>query len=129
MIAGFPVLVAAMNRARIGPLRSELSGVELRRAGLRAFAEVVTRLEIGAPYAVFGHTHRAGPLPTDDEGEWRTAAGVRMINSGSWVYQPDFMGDDPGASPYRAGFGVLVDEQGPPQLVNLLDGVTQPVPA
>jgi Calcineurin-like phosphoesterase len=127
VITAFPALVAAMNRAGIGPLKPQLSGHELRRAGLRAFAEVVSRLAIPAPYVIFGHTHRAGPLPADDQSQWRTEAGSHLINSGSWVHQPDFLGDDPSASPYRAGFGVVVDERGAPELVNLLDGVTQPV--
>jgi hypothetical protein len=78
---------------------------------------------------IFGHTHRAGPLEQDDPREWRTPSGNRILNSGSWVDQPDFLGDDPSSSPYRAGFGVLVDDEGAPELINLLDRVTQPVPA
>ena len=116
----FPAFVAAMNRARIGPLRPDLSGHELRRAGLKAFAEVVRRLGIDAPHVVFGHTHRAGPLPGDDPREWRTPTGSRLLNSGSWVHQPDFLGADPARSPYRAGFGVEIADDGPPELVNLL---------
>jgi hypothetical protein len=129
LAAAFPVLVAGMNRAGLGPLRPELSGAELRRAGLRAFAEVLERLDVDAPQVIFGHTHRAGPLPTDDPAEWRTPAGTQIINSGSWVDQPDFLGPDPGSSPYRAGFAVCVEDSGPPALINLLDGVTEPVPA
>jgi hypothetical protein len=129
LVAGFPLLIGAMNRAGIGPLRPELSGAELRRAGLRAFAEVLGRLRVDAPYTIFGHTHRAGPMPTDDPAEWQAPGGVRIINSGSWVEQPDFLGPDPVTSPYRAGFAVRVEDEGAPELVNLLDGVTAPVPA
>ena len=75
------------------------------------------RLPITAPYLVFGHTHRAGPLPGDDPAEWRTAAGGRLINSGCWVHEPAF-GDD---GPYRVGFAVTVGDSGPPALVNLVD--------
>ena len=120
LAAGFPALVAAMNRAGIGPLQADLSGPELRRAALRAFGEVIGRLSIDAPYVVFGHTHRAGPLPGDDPSEWRAPSGARMVNCGSWVYQPDFLGDDPVTSPYRPGFGIEVGDVGPPGLVNLL---------
>ncbi len=35
-------------------------------AGLRAMGEVAARLGCGDAYVVFGHTHRAGPLPGDD---------------------------------------------------------------
>jgi hypothetical protein len=129
LLTAFPLLIAALNRAGLGPLRPNLSGHELRRAGLRAFAEVVERLQIEASHVIFGHTHRAGPLPADDPSEWRTPSGTRIINSGSWVYQPDFLGEDPSSSPYRGGFGVLVDGESAPQLINLLGPVTQPVPA
>ena len=33
LVAGFPLAVAALNRAGLGPLRAEISGGELRRAG------------------------------------------------------------------------------------------------
>jgi hypothetical protein len=118
---GFPVLVAALNRAGLGPLRAEVTGPELRRAGLRALEEVVSRLGIQADHVIFGHTHRAGPLPADDPAEWRTPQGGRLINSGCWVYEPAFLGKDPGSSPYRAGFAVAIDGDEPPRLINLLD--------
>ena len=70
---------------------------------------------------IFGHTHCAGPLPGNDEGEWSTGTGVRLINSGSWVYEPAFLGDDPASSPYRVGFAVAIDGDDPPRLLNLLD--------
>ena len=58
-----PLGVAALNRAGLGPLRADLSGVELRRAGLRAMAEVTDRLGITDRHVIFGHTHRCGPAP------------------------------------------------------------------
>jgi hypothetical protein len=126
-IAGaFPVLVAALNRAGLGPLRAELSGPVLRSSGLRALEQVTERLGVEAGYVIFGHTHRAGPLPGNDPAEWRTAAGAQLINSGSWVREDAFLGDAPSESPYRPGFAVRIEDEGPPQLVNLLD---RPVPA
>jgi hypothetical protein len=65
---------------------------------------------------IFGHTHRAGPLPADDRSEWG-----RLINIGSWVYEPRFIGDDPLGSPYRPGFAAIVTGTAPPALINLLD--------
>jgi hypothetical protein len=121
LAAGFPLLVAALNRARIGPLRSELSGAALRRSGLRGLEEAAARLGVGARHVIFGHTHRAGPLPGDDASEWRTRSGAGLINSGCWVQEPSFLGPNPRQSPYRVGFCVWVGEQGPPELVNLLD--------
>ena len=117
----FPAVIAGLNRARIGPLRAELSGAALRRAGLRGIDEAARRLGVPAAHLVFGHTHRAGPLPGDDPGEWLTSTGARLINSGCWVEEPSFLGPDPSRSPYRVGFAVQVDDDGPPKLVNLLD--------
>jgi hypothetical protein len=72
---------------------------------------------------VFGHTHRAGPLPGDDREEWRVPAGARLINTGCWVHEPSFLGRRPQESPYRAGFCVTIDDDGEPRLANLLDGI------
>ena len=72
---------------------------------------------------VFGHSHRPGPLPVDDADEWRTAAGGRLHNTGSWVFQPHFVGERAEDSPYWPGTGVLVEDSGPPRLVRLLDGL------
>lgn len=121
-VAGaFPVLVAALNRVGVGPLRADLSNAALRQAGLRGIEHAVGRLRVDAPYVVFGHTHRAGPLPGDEISEWRTGSGTRLLNSGCWVQEPGFLGRDPGRSPYRVGFCVWVDDEGAPTLANLLD--------
>jgi hypothetical protein len=126
LVAGFPVAVAALNLAKLGPLRADISGPELRRAGLRAFGEVLGRLDVTAAHVVFGHTHRAGPLPGDELVEWRAPTGGQLINSGCWVHEPGFLGSRPGQSPYRVGFAVVLDDGCPPHLVNLVDGVTPP---
>jgi hypothetical protein len=126
MALALPVAVAVLNRAGLGPLKADLSGPELRRAGLSAFGQVLGRLGVQAGHVIFGHTHRAGPLPFDEPWEWRSTSGISMHNTGSWVYAPFFMGRSPGDSPYRPGFAYVVDEQGPPELVNLLDGRWSP---
>jgi len=121
--AMFPALIAGLNRAGLGPLRADLSSAALRRAPLAAIGEVLTRLGVGARHVVFGHTHRAGPLPGDDPAEWTTAAGTRLVNAGSWVRDRGLAGGDPARSPYRPGWAVWVDEDPAtaPELVNLLD--------
>ena len=118
---GFRTLVFALNRAGIGPLRPDVSGPELRRGGLRAFGQVLVDLGISGGHVMFGHTHRAGPLPGDDRSEWVTPAGTRLLNTGCWVYERGFLGDEPRRSPYRAGFAALLEDTGAPELVNLLD--------
>ncbi len=126
LILAFPVIIAALNRARLGPLRTDISGPELRRAALRAFAEVLGRLDVRADYVIFGHTHRAGPLPRDNPQDWRTPTGAELLNTGSWVHEPGFLGPRPDQSPYRAGFGVVIDDDRRPSLRNLLEAVSAP---
>lgn len=115
MAALFPLAVRGLNKAGVGPVRPQLSGDELRRAGLAAMGEVVTRLGVDARHVVFGHTHRAGPLPRDAASEWRTAAGTTLHNSGSWIAEDVFLKGEPDDSPYAAGRGVRVPAAGPPE--------------
>ena len=117
----FPAVVATLNRAGFGPLQADVSGPELGRAALRAFGEVVARLQIDAPYVIFGHTHRPGPLARDDPSEWSAPTGASLINSGCWVREGGLLGPDPTRSPYRPGFCVVIDDSGPPEVRNLLD--------
>jgi hypothetical protein len=116
--AAFPAVVAGLNWVGMGPLHADVSADALRRAALEAFAEVLTRLEVRAAHVIFGHTHRAGPLPGDDRAEWGKGS---LLNTGSWVYEPGYLGDSPRESPYRPGFAAIVEADGPPELVNLLD--------
>jgi hypothetical protein len=120
LVLGFPVAVAALNRAGLGPLKSEVSTAELRRAGLRAMGEVAARLGLGDAFVVFGHTHRTGPLPGDEPSEWLGRAGARLFNTGSWTYASIFLGESPDESPYWPGGCVLGDDSGPPRVLRLL---------
>ena len=121
VVAGFPALIATLNRAGLGPLSASLSPPKLRRAALRATGEVVSRLGIGASHVIFGHTHRAGPLPRDDAAEWRTASGAQLTNTGCWVHEPRFLGDPPQHSPYWPGYAAWLEDEGSPRLRTLLD--------
>jgi hypothetical protein len=119
IVGGFPLAIGAMNRAKLGPVSADISLEELRRAGLRAIGEVAARLDLGDAHVIFGHTHRAGPLPGDDAREWRGRGGARLVNSGSWIYDVGFV-SRPGDSPYWPGTCVLVEDSGPPVLKRLL---------
>ena len=112
--------VAVINALGLGPVDRDLSAAALRRGGLRGIREVVHRLGITAPHVIFGHTHRSGPWPRDDAAEWTTPAGTRIHNTGSWVYQPHFLSEEPNSSPYWPGTAVLVEDAGPPRLIRLL---------
>jgi len=140
LAGAFPFAVAALNRAGIGSFKADISSDELRRAGLRAMGEVAARLGLGDAHVIFGHTHRAGPhsegrtspgagkRPADVASEWRgghtagtAGTGARLINAGCWVYDSYFLTANPGESPYWPGGAVLVEEEGPPALLRLLD--------
>jgi len=123
MRAGFRLAVAAANRAGLGPVRPQLGGVALRRAGLAGLAEAARRLGLAPAHLLFGHTHRTGPLDGDDAGEWRAGA-TRLHNTGCWVYETHFMGDaPPTVSPYWPGGAIAIDDDGPPRLERLLGGL------
>jgi hypothetical protein len=121
--AVFSVALAGLNRAGLGPLRADLSGDALREGGLYGISEVVRRLRIPADHVIFGHTHRAGPLPGDRPEWWRAATGAALWNTGSWLLERSFLGWEPGESPYRPGFCAVVAPTGAPEVKNLLDGV------
>lgn len=125
LVAGFPLAVAALNRAGVGPVHADVSGEALRRAGLAAMGEVAARLGLGDSYVVFGHTHRTGPLAGDDEREWTGRGGARLVNCGSWTYSAIFLDVAGPANPYWPGGAVLVEDDGPPRVLRLLDSRTR----
>ena len=114
-----PVASGASGTASVpsAPLPEKVEG---RPRTVGAMAEVVGHLQIDAQHVLFGHTHRAGPLPGDDPDAWHTPTGPRLVNLGSWVYEHASPGIEP-ASPYWPGRLVLLDDAGPPKLVGLLD--------
>jgi hypothetical protein len=120
LAALFPLGVVALNRVGIGPVRADISGAALGRAGVRAMGEAVDRLGVRAAHVVFGHTHRAGPGPADDPAGWTAPSGARLLNAGCWVYERHFLGPEPYASPYWPGHAVRLGDDGPPALVRLL---------
>jgi predicted phosphodiesterase len=119
-----PGAVAALNAAGVGPLSPHVTAPELRRSGLRAMARVTEGLGVRAEHVIFGHTHRSGPWPGDDPAEWRTPAGTRLWNSGSWLYETAFLRDHREDNPYWPGTVVRVPDSGPPELEKLTLGLS-----
>jgi len=122
LASGFPLAIAALNRAGLGPFQADISGPGLRRAGLRAMGEVVARLGIGGAdfHVIFGHTHRTGPLARDERSEWRAPGGAQLHNCGCWTYDSYFLDGQAGENPYWPGGAVLVEDDGPPTLLRLI---------
>ena len=108
---------------RLGPLRADISGPSCAAPACAAIGEVLARLGLRADAR-----HLRPHPPRRPAARRRPAASGaprdRLLNTGSWVHEPGFLGAAPGRSPYRPGFAVTVDDDGPPELVNLL-----PVPA
>ncbi len=117
-----PAAVGALNHLGIGRFRADISALELRRGGLRAMAQVVRDLDVEAAHVLFGHTHRAGPLPGEVEGWW-PGGGVRLHNTGSWLLETAFSAAEGPANPYWPGRVTWVGEDGPPEFENVLEGL------
>lgn len=115
-----PAAVVVLNAAGLGPFRPDLSALELRRAGLRAMGAVVESLGVEAEHVIFGHTHRAGPLPGEAEG-WSLPGGTQLTNTGSWLHEEVFVRDGAPANPYWPGRITWLADAGPPRLDGLLD--------
>jgi Calcineurin-like phosphoesterase len=90
-----------------------------RRPGLGAMAKVVDGLGIRASYVIFGHLHRAGPTDADGT-NWTTPRGVRLVNSGSWVYEPAYLGQAGAQSEHWPGTCVVLGREGRPEVKRLL---------
>jgi predicted phosphodiesterase len=121
LLGAWPLAIAGLRRAGLGPLSADLSGPALRRAAVTAMGEVIEALGVDAEYVIFGHTHRAGPFaPRDDPADWRTPDGTHLVNSGCWIYSPTFLTGVPNESPYWPGVSVHVGAEGPPRLERLL---------
>jgi hypothetical protein len=107
---------------RFAPLTALLLGAQMRRAAIPALARVVHRLGVEADWVVFGHVHRCGPLAGDDPQPWCGPGGrPRIVNSGSWVYEPLLLHRASPPHPYWPGGAILLEEGAEPRAVGLLD--------
>jgi len=116
-----PLAASIPGAASLAPITSNALGQQFRRAGLPAMAEVAARLGVRADHVVFGHLHRLGARDGDDPDDWAPGGHLRLHNSGSWVYEPLLL---TGAEPphqYWPGGALLLDGDGPPRAVALLD--------
>ena len=126
-----PATLRGMERAGFGNFTRDFSSGEIGRSGVEAMHTVVQRLGIGAPHVVFGHIHRRGPLPSDDgrrasDPVWRVG-GTELTNAGNWTYVEGLMGRAEPRSPFWPGGMVLVRDEGPPELVEVLADVDREV--
>jgi hypothetical protein len=99
-------------------------GAQMRLASLPALSHVVGRLGVDADWVVFGHVHRLGPLSGDLDTRWRGPEGrPRLLNTGSWVYEPRLVHNATPPHPYWPGGAVILEDDRAPRAVGLLDDV------
>jgi UDP-2,3-diacylglucosamine pyrophosphatase LpxH len=119
---GAPLRFLSRRHARLTAL---VLGIQMRRASMPALARVVHRLGIDAEWVVFGHVHRCGPLPGDDTRRWSGPGGRPQIaNTGSWVYEPLLLHGATAPHPYWPGGAIVIDDEGDPRAIGLLDDLT-----
>lgn len=103
---------------------ASLLGAQMRRASLPALWHVVGRLGVDADWVLFGHVHRLGPLAGDVQRRWSGPRGrPRLVNTGSWVYEPLLVHNALAPHPYWPGGAVVLAGEQPPRVVGLLDAV------
>lgn len=119
-----PGAVGVANRLGIGPVRADLSPTAITLAGIEAMDEVTQRLQIDARHVIFGHTHRRGPLRHEDPWHARDD-GPLLWNTGSWVHSPGLLRTTSERSAYWPGTVGFLEDEGPPELVHLLDEWTR----
>jgi UDP-2,3-diacylglucosamine pyrophosphatase LpxH len=112
----------AMMRVNLAPVTARLIDTQMRHASVPAMAHVARRLGIDAEWIVFGHVHRGGPR----EGErWQLSlGGPRLVNTGSWLYEPLLLDRAAAPHPYWPGGAVLLESGHDPRALCLLDGLT-----
>jgi UDP-2,3-diacylglucosamine pyrophosphatase LpxH len=107
---------------RLSPLTASLLGAQMRRASIPALGRVVHRLGVEADWVLFGHVHRCGPLPGEHQRDWLGPGGTpRIVNSGSWVYEPLLVHHATPPHPYWPGGAIILDDGKDPRAIGLLD--------
>lgn len=108
----------------LSPMVSHLLGLQVRRHSVPAVARVAHDLGLEPDYVLFGHVHRLGPISGDDPGEWRWQ-NTRILNTGSWRWEPVLVQRARPPHPYWPGGAILIDEQGEPHAIGLLDSLSR----
>jgi len=111
---------------RLAPLSSYLLDRQMQRHALPAMLKVVQALNVDAESVIFGHVHRRGPRDGDDPARWSGDLGhPRLLNTGSWRYEPVIVRRLDSSASYWPGGAVSIGEDGVPRSVGLLDGLSE----
>jgi hypothetical protein len=119
-----PLAPRRLLRPGMARLTARVLGAQMRLASLPAISHVVGRLGVDPEWVLFGHVHRLGPLPGDRDTRWRGPHDrPRILNTGSWVYEPLLVHNATAPHPYWPGGAVTLEKGEAPRAVALLDGV------
>jgi UDP-2,3-diacylglucosamine pyrophosphatase LpxH len=107
---------------RAAPVMRPLLGRQMQRSAIPALLHAAARNGVDAEWIVFGHVHRSGPREHDDPALWAARDGrPRVANTGSWIYEPLLLHRRRAPHPYWPGGAIVVDDDGDPRAVGLLD--------
>jgi len=112
--------------SRLAPLTAAALGNQMERHALPALALAARALGVEAEWLIFGHVHRRGPRDGDDPGLWSGPGGrPRLVNTGSWRYEPVVVRGIGPKGGYWPGGGVTLGEDGFPRSRGLLDELNE----
>jgi UDP-2,3-diacylglucosamine pyrophosphatase LpxH len=110
----------------LAPVTAQLLARQMRRHSLPALAQAAHALGVQSTWVVFGHVHRLGPLAGDEPGPWLGVDGrQQLLNTGSWRYEPAIGHHLHPPHPYWPGGAVVIEDDGIPRAVGLLDDLTE----
>jgi Calcineurin-like phosphoesterase len=115
---GFPAAIWGLNKLLRAEFEADITPAGIFTGGLDAITEMARRLGVDGGHVIYGHTHRAGPLP--GEAEWELPGGGRLHNTGSWVFASIFHHPGEPPSPYWPGTLTWLEDEGPPRREALL---------
>lgn len=116
--AGFPAVVWTLNRLLRAEFAADVSGETIFRGGVEAATELARRLGVDGADVITGHSHRAGPLGSEEA--WPLPGGGHLHNTGSWVFASVFHLPGRPPNPYWPGTVTWVEDDAPPRRVQLL---------
>jgi hypothetical protein len=111
---------------RLAPVSASLLNRQVLSHALPAMLGVTQALDVDADWVIFGHIHRRGPRPVDDAARWVGSGGrPRLVNTGSWRYEPVIVRGLDGRAPYWPGGAVSIGDDGVPRSLGLLEGLSE----
>jgi len=112
---------------RLAPISSFALDRQMQRHALPAMLGVLQALDVSdAEWVIFGHVHRRGPRPGDDAARWSGPDGrPKLLNTGSWRYEPVVVRGLDGGASYWPGGAVSIGDDGVPHSLGLLEGLSE----